>query len=359
MFASVVVAQLAARPSFTSYFQSTAGPAALMGTTPPPPIPLAKGSQMDSFQSSSQGNQSVVEPPLSVQPIPDSMPVDVKLLLQKFPSFLHTGDVVPNSSHWVEHTSTWADTPPPPVFAKARHLDPENLKLPRRNSNIWNLPELSAIQHHHGRPLCTRFPNKMGLGSFCGDFHHPNLITTPDKYRVPILQDLANGFYGWIIFSKIDLVKSYHQILVLMKDIQKTAILMPIDMFEYLFTPFGLSNAAQTFQRMMDRTVDNLEVVFASMDISSVSSPRLTLVPPLRISSNCEDFSAWWTGCARVLQPLMISWGAAQKCCSGLPQPRRLSRCKTAAAKETFKMQSASLPKWYHFSTLRLRPSFL
>jgi hypothetical protein len=54
---------------------------------------------MDSFQSSSQGNQSVVEPPLSVQPIPDSMPVDVKLLLQKFPSILHTGDVVPNSSH--------------------------------------------------------------------------------------------------------------------------------------------------------------------------------------------------------------------------------------------------------------------
>jgi hypothetical protein len=39
------------------------------------------------------------------------------------------------------------------------------------------------------------------------------------------------------------------------------------------FTPFGLSNAAQTFQRMMDRTTDGLEGVFAYMDDSRVGSP--------------------------------------------------------------------------------------
>ncbi len=43
--------------------------------------------------------------------------------------------------------------------------------------------------------------------------------------------------------------------------------------FEYLFTPFGLSNAAQTFQRMMYRTTDGLEGVFAYMDDSHVGSP--------------------------------------------------------------------------------------
>jgi hypothetical protein len=48
---------------------------------------------------------------------------------------------------------------------------------------------------------------------------------------------------------------------------------MPFGLFEYLFTPFELSNAAQTFQRMMDRTTDGLEGVFAYMDDSRVSSP--------------------------------------------------------------------------------------
>jgi hypothetical protein len=48
---------------------------------------------------------------------------------------------------------------------------------------------------------------------------------------------------------------------------------MPFGLFEYLFTPFGLSNAAQTFQRMMDRTTEGLEGVFAYMDNSHVGSP--------------------------------------------------------------------------------------
>jgi cytoskeleton-associated protein 5 len=82
------------------------------------------------------------------------------------------------------------------------------------------------------------------------------------------MQDLSNGLHGCTIFSKIDLVKGYHQIPVATKDIPKTAIIKPFGLFEYLLTPFGLSYAAQTFQRMMDHTTDGLEGVFAYMDDS-------------------------------------------------------------------------------------------
>jgi hypothetical protein len=73
-------------------------------------------------------------------------------------------------------------------------------------------------------------------------------------------------------FFKIDLVKGYHQIPVAAADIPKTVIIMPFGSFEFLFTPFGLSNAAQTFQIMMDRTTEGLEGVFVYMD-SRVGSP--------------------------------------------------------------------------------------
>ncbi len=76
-----------------------------------------------------------------------------------------------------------------------------------------------------------------------------------------------------VVFSKIDHGKGYHQIPVATDNIPKTAIITPFGLFEYLFTPFGLSNAAQTFQRMMDRTTDGLESVFAYMDDSRVGSP--------------------------------------------------------------------------------------
>jgi hypothetical protein len=82
------------------------------------------------------------------------------------------------------------------------------------------------------------------------------------------MQDLSNSLHGCTVFSKIDLVKGYHQITVAIDDITKTAIITPFGLFEYLFTPFGLSNAAQTFQRIIDRTTDGLEGVFAYMDDS-------------------------------------------------------------------------------------------
>jgi cytoskeleton-associated protein 5 len=87
------------------------------------------------------------------------------------------------------------------------------------------------------------------------------------------MQDLSNGLHGCTVFSKIDLVKGYHQIPVATEDITKTAIITPFGLFEYLFTPFGLSTTAQTFQRMMDQTTDGLEGVFAYMDNSRVGSP--------------------------------------------------------------------------------------
>jgi hypothetical protein len=87
------------------------------------------------------------------------------------------------------------------------------------------------------------------------------------------MQNLSNGLHGRNVFSKIDLVKGYHQIPVADADIPKNVIIMPFSLFEYLFTQFGLSNTAQTFQHMMDPTIDGLEGVFAYMDYSLVGSP--------------------------------------------------------------------------------------
>jgi hypothetical protein len=53
---------------------------------------------------------------------------------------------------------------------------------------------------------------------------------------------------------------------------QKTAIITPFGLFEYLFMPFGLSNAGQTYKHMMDCMPDGLEGVFANMDDSHMGS---------------------------------------------------------------------------------------
>ncbi len=55
------------------------------------------------------------------------MPADVKILLQKFPSILRTGDVKPTPTHGVKHHIHTGSHPP--VFAKSRRLDPEKLQI--------------------------------------------------------------------------------------------------------------------------------------------------------------------------------------------------------------------------------------
>jgi hypothetical protein len=58
-------------------------------------------------------------------------------------------------------------------------------------------------------------------------------------------------------------------------DVQKTAIITPFGLFESLFMPFGLMNAAQTFQRLMDRLFRKLPFVFTYLVDHLVASPTL------------------------------------------------------------------------------------
>jgi cleavage and polyadenylation specificity factor subunit 1 len=58
-------------------------------------------------------------------------------------------------------------------------------------------------------------------------------------------------------------------------DIAKTAIVTPFGLFEYLFMPFGLMNAAQTFQRLMDRLFRHLPFVFTYLDDHLIASATM------------------------------------------------------------------------------------
>jgi hypothetical protein len=174
------------------------------------------------------------------------VPADVTTLLQKFPSILRTGDVKPTPTHGVEHQIHTSSHPP--VFAKSRRLNPEKLQIAKAK---FKRLEYAGIVCRSKSPWAFPLhivPIKDGSWRPCGDYRRLNLVTTPDKYPLPNMQDLSNGLHGCTIFSKIGLVKGYHQIPVAMEDIPKTAIITPFGLFEHLFTPFGLSNAAQTFK---------------------------------------------------------------------------------------------------------------
>jgi hypothetical protein len=56
------------------------------------------------------------------------------------------------------------------------------------------------------------------------------------------------------------------------KDIPKTAVITPFGLFEFLRMPFGLKNAGQWFQRLIDRVLAGLDFVFVYLDYVIVGS---------------------------------------------------------------------------------------
>ena len=99
--------------------------------------------------------------------------------------------------------------------------------------------------------------------------------TVPDRYTCPNIGDLTARLAGCQFFSKLDLHNGYHQIPVRRQDIHKTAVITLFGLFEFLRMAFGLCNAAQTFQRMMDDVLAGWEFCFCYMDDILVASMSL------------------------------------------------------------------------------------
>ena len=116
-------------------------------------------------------------------------------------------------------------------------------------------------------------PKKEGTVRPCCDYHRLNERTVNDGYPIPHIHDFTAGLAGSKIFSKVDLVKGYHQIPVRAEDVPKTAIASPFGLFEFTQMPFGLKTAAQTFQRLMDGVTSKLTGVFVYLDNVLVASP--------------------------------------------------------------------------------------
>jgi len=100
-------------------------------------------------------------------------------------------------------------------------------------------------------------PHGGGL-RLCVDYQALNRITIPNRYPLPLMQQLQDRVQGARWFTKMDFKNGFHLIRMRKGDEWKTAFRTRYGLFEFLVIPFGLTNAPSTFQDMMNQVLSDL-----------------------------------------------------------------------------------------------------
>ena len=198
----------------------------------------------------------------SVFAVQNDTPSFVIQLLQKHKAITEPIDctlpVLHNTKHHIE-------TSGPPIYSKPRPLHGDKLEAVKKEFS--ELPRLGIVRHSNSPWASPIHLVPKGDGwRICGDYRRLNNVTQKDRYPMPNTSALIGLLHGSKVFSKLDLVRGYNQIPMEESSIPKTAVTTPVGLFEYLRMPFGLCNAAQTFQRFMNELLGSLPFVFIYID---------------------------------------------------------------------------------------------
>ena len=219
-----------------------------------------------SFQqwSSEQKQKTNIETDLK------AIPAEYAALLAKYPSILKCDFTTTSVKHGITHRIETGNNRP--CQAKCRPLMPGSPKALQAEKDWKELAKLGIIVPVNPNNInvwtsALHLATKPdGTYRICGDFRALNDRTLLDGFPLPNIRNFMGQIKGSSIFSKVDLVKAFHQIPLDPESQDKTTIVSPWGAWKFARLPMGLKNSAQSFQRLMTHVLGDIPGLFIYLD---------------------------------------------------------------------------------------------
>ena len=172
----------------------------------------------------------------------------------------------PKRTHTMEHRIDTGDALP--VKFKQR-------RVPVAYEDEINRQVDEMLRNDIIRPSCSPWNaplllvgKKDGSQRFACDFRGLNDVTKKDNYPLPHIKDVVDKMNGTRYWTTLDAAAAYWSMPMSEQDKEKTAFSVPRGKYEFNVTPYGLTNAGASYQRLMDCTLSGLPAsrILAYMD---------------------------------------------------------------------------------------------
>ena len=186
---------------------------------------------------------------------------DIRDILSKFQNTLTD---IPGRTNVLEHDIRLTDTTP---FKVHQYPTPFRAK-DAIEKEIETMLEQDIIRPSSS-PYCspiTVVAKPDGSIRLCIDFRKLNSVTIFDNEPIPQMDEMVTRITKAKYFTKLDLTKGYWQIPLKENCKQYTAFQTSLGLMEFNYLPFGLSTAAPTFQRAMNKVLGHLKFVASYFD---------------------------------------------------------------------------------------------
>ena len=192
-------------------------------------------------------------------------------ILKSFPNLVAPSNILflPPVTNNIRHHLL---TKGPPTSYRPRRLSPAQLKIAKEEFRLMMQLGICRPSSSPWAASLHMVPKDGGSWRVVGDYRALNSKTLADSYPLPHIHDFTLSLADCTIFSRIDLIRAYNQILVAEEDIPKTAVITPFGLFEFVRMPMGLRNSAQTFQRFIDNILQDLPFAYAYLDDLLIAS---------------------------------------------------------------------------------------